>query len=424
MNAAVPSVAAPPAASPRRRARKSEAELVSQIPRIAVAIETRWIQGRQIVQGILRYVRLRDPWEIRLFNPDEPLRRQLDFKTWKPSGIISRGYFADDCAAANVPVVFCDFEYEWKRGPGLPWSGRPEVRVDDLRVGKVGAEHFLRRGYRNLAYCGSVDDYAYSLDRARGFCERAAVDEIVPFVYETPPARQKKWEREQLRLARWLRSLPKPVGLMAANDLRAQQILATCDACGFDVPSDVAVLGVDADELFCALSGVSLSSIPIDSFRGGFTAARLLDETLRGAAVPPVVYSPPLEIVARKSTDFYPVDDDAVAEAIRYINMNVNRPISANLVARRVDLSRRALNFRFEKATRTTVHQYIVSAKTDRIANLLRVTSWPLRKIAEQTGFNSAAYLCEFFFANVGQTPGEYRRQNVDAFGGPFFEEN
>ncbi len=70
---------------------------------------------------------------------------------------------------------------------------------------------------------------------------------------------------DEAGVAAWLRKLPTPVGLLASNDIRAQQVLIACQNAGMRVPDDVAVIGVDNDDVICPLCDPPLSSVEPDT---------------------------------------------------------------------------------------------------------------------------------------------------------------
>jgi len=72
------------------------------------------------------------------------------------------------------------------------------------------------------------------------------------------------WQEERRLLARWLESLPKPVGLMACNDDCGQQVMEACKLVGLPVPDAVGVIGADNDELVCGLSDPAMSSVRVN----------------------------------------------------------------------------------------------------------------------------------------------------------------
>jgi len=95
------------------------------------------------------------------------------------------------------------------------------------------------------------------------------------------PGERKDWTLDQKRLTRWLLGLPKPVAILAADDARARQVLETCQLAGLNVPGDIALLGVDNDELVCENTSPTLSSIQPDFDAGGYEAASLLEQLMR-----------------------------------------------------------------------------------------------------------------------------------------------
>ena len=109
--------------------------------------------------------------------------------------------------------------------------------------------------------------------------------------------------RQPLRIA-LLMGLPKPVAILAANDIPARDLTDACRELGFRVPDRVAVLGVDNDEVECGLSDPPLSSIAIPAERIGYAAAELLDRMMAGEKTPPkTTFLPPVRVVTRQSTD-------------------------------------------------------------------------------------------------------------------------
>ncbi|MDO4588146.1 MAG: DNA-binding transcriptional regulator [Planctomycetia bacterium] len=382
-------------------------------PRVAIAIETSQIQGREIIRGIMQYTRLHTRWEFCIISPFISLSKQLDMKQWDGSGIITRGFYHHEVLATGLPVVFCDLQEDQLRQPGHLCTDYPEVRINDFRVGELGAEYFIKQMYRHFAYCGTVFPFTYSQDREIAFCRRLEQEGYSAHVYRLPSKISAKWENEQKCLATWLRSLPKPIGLMAVNDPRGQQIVSTCLSEGIIVPEEVAVLGVDNDELFCELSDIPLSSIPINARLGGIRAAELLDLQFQNTLdLPKTSFVEPFTPISRQSTDYFPVDDPLVSKALRFIRMNVRKPISANMVAQYLNCSRQTLRIRFLKTVGHSVHEEIVLLKMDLIRQYLRETNCPLHEIASRVGFSSQMYLCEFFLRHAGQTPGEYRQEN------------
>ena len=143
-------------------------------------------------------------------------------------------------------------------------------------------------------------------------------------IYRDPHAGGRTWTRSQRALGAWLVSLAKPAGLMADNDHRARLLLDACRAVKLSVPDEVAVIGVDNDELLCQLSTPLLSSVEQGSRIIGYEAAALLDRVMSGQK--PRIRKrvvDPVGVVARDSTYTLAIDDTRVAEAMRYISGHV-----------------------------------------------------------------------------------------------------
>src|SRR5690606_4461632 len=84
------------------------------------------------------------------------------------------------------------------------------------------------------------------------------------------------------RLRALLEDLPRPCGVLAANDDLGATIVATCISMDLRVPEDIAVLGVDDDEVACEMSEVPLSSIAQPLYAIGYESARMLQRLLLG----------------------------------------------------------------------------------------------------------------------------------------------
>jgi LacI family transcriptional regulator len=224
--------------------------------------------------------------------------------------------------ASGLPLIAMDLSDEQVAG-GKPLARLSELRPDSHKAGRMAAEHLLERGFRNFGYCG----YAvrtWSERRQQGFCERLAEADFQAHVYQPPKCRTPlPWQRERAVIMAWLRSLPKPVGIMACNDVRGRQVLEASTVGKMPVPDEVAVVGVDDDQLLCELSNPSLSSVVLNAEHGGYRAAELLDKLMsRRKTAPQRIEVDPLWVVTRQSTDVVAVEDQEVATALRFIRQN------------------------------------------------------------------------------------------------------
>ena len=158
-----------------------------------------------------------------------------------------------------------------------------------------------------------------------------------------PHFAQPRWEDEQKALTDWLQQLPRPAGLMACDDCRGREVLEACRTAGIRVPEEMAVIGVDNDELLCELADPPLSSVALNAEAGGYQAAMLLDRMMHGRQCEPARLTvEALHVVTRRSTDIVAIDDPVVAAALRYIHDHAATPIGIGDVVEHVLLSRRA----------------------------------------------------------------------------------
>ncbi|MCS7306697.1 MAG: substrate-binding domain-containing protein [Thermoguttaceae bacterium] len=226
---------------------------------------------------------------------------------------------------------------------------------------------------------------------------------------------QQSWKREMDRVADWVRRLPKPVGVMAANDFRAIQLLDACRRAQVAVPEEVAVIGVDDEEVVGRLANPPLTSVIPDAWRMGWEAAALLDLLMRGQP-PPLMekFIPPKGIVVRQSTEITAIEDPLLAAALSYIRQYACQGICIRDIVRHVGLSHSALQWRFRRSLGRTIHQMLLKARMERAKMLLAETDLTLAELAERTGFHYAEYLDSVFCKHVGIRPGQYRRQATE----------
>jgi LacI family transcriptional regulator len=381
-------------------------------PKVALIIESSRAYGRGLLQGIARYVREHGAWSI--FHQE---RRASDappawLKDLQGDGIIARveGHkLASAIGRLGVPAVDV-------RGLLLD-LGLPLIETDDEAVVRLAFEHLRERGFRQFAFCG-FPGANYSDTRRRYFAQRIAEAGFKCHDY-TPPVRLRSiasFDHEQKGLifeedvAEWIAQLPKPIGLLACNDIRGQQVLNACRQIGVAAPDEVAVLGVDNDEVVCDLADPPLSSVIPNTERIGYEAAALLDKMMAGHPAPlSPTYIPPLGVATRRSTDVLAIDDRHIAAALRFIREHACEGIGVPDILSAVPLSRSALERRFATLVGRAPKAEILRVQLQRARELLATTDFPLNVISEKAGFKHPEYLSAIFKKKTGITPGRYR---------------
>ncbi len=378
----------------RRRAR----------PHVALIVESSIAYGRGLLRGIARYLREHGPWSIFLEQRELGAALPDWIRAWKGDGILTRT--ADPrILRAGLPTVGL-----YDRGPDR--LKLPMILNDNEAVGRLAARHLLDRGFRRLVYFGPAGEYWSEL-RWQGVRELSADAQRHVSV-------RGRWELQQERLAAWLRRLPRPFGLVAANDMHGLRALDACRRAGLAVPEDVAVVGVDDDAELCELSDPPLSSVRLNPERAGFEAAALLDRLMQGRKAPrEATLVGPLGVTSRPSTDILAIDDPSVARAIHVIRRRAFEGISVEELMREIPLSRRALEHRFRQRLGRTPKEEIQRLRLERARVLLAGTDLPVARIAEQLGFHQAAYLSAVFRRELGTTPAAYRKRQRPQRGAP-----
>jgi len=381
---------------------------------VALLVESSRAYGRAVLLGISKFVRQHRNWSVQSEEwrwTDGP---PAWLKNWHGHGIIARVETREVAAAIQklrIPAVDV-------RG-SVENSGLPLIDTDDRKVAELAAEHLLERGFRQFAFCGFVGAN-YSDKRSRWFHERLARAGFSCSVYRPREtlrnAETIEYEKRGLffedHLAKWLQKLPKPVGLMACNDIRGQQVTKLCRRSGVMVPEEVAVVGVDNDEVLCELSDPPLTSVVPDSARIGYDAAVLLDALMTGQAPDSKqILVAPLGIITRGSSDVLALEDRQLAAGLRFLRENAFRHIDMNQVARAAGLSRRVLERRFLTQVGRSPKAEVIRLRVERAKELLLETAWSLAEVAEKTGFTHGEYLHSVFTLKTGMTPGEFRKQ-------------
>ncbi len=288
----------------------------------------------------------------------------------------------------------------------LPATRFPSVVSDDVAVGRVGADYFLRLGFRRFVFF-NPDERSFAKLRHDGFAARLA---------ETSARCLAASSRQEL--VDLLGSIETPVAVMGSNDSAALGALDACRARNLKVPDQVAVLGVDNDDLVQSLAYPPLSTVNTARQRIGFEAAAMLEKLMTTEAadtdeaadrVPLLI--PPTGVITRQSTDVLAIADEDVADAVRYIHAHAGRPITVEDVARELTLSRRQIERRFRAALGRSILDEIQRCRVDRARQLLVETELTLPQIALASGFASASYFSVVFGKSQGMTPGTYRER-------------
>jgi LacI family transcriptional regulator len=367
----------------------------SRRPQVALLLETSCEYGRGLLRGIVRYSRLHGPWSLNVA-PGHLQQIFPNARSWNGTGIIGRTQSPEMLnliRSTGLPFVSASLDDCRSLYSGNNFG---EINTDCAAIARMVADHFVDRGLHHFAYCG-FDGYGWSSHREEVFSQYLNGLE--------------RWEDEQPALREWLRTLRKPVGLMACNDVCGRKVLEACAAIGLRVPEDIAVVGVDNDEMLCELSSPPLSSVVLDLERAGYEAATLLHRMMRGESIPDSrIMVAPSFIAIRQSSDVVAPKDPYVAVALRFVKDHAGKAISVSDVSREVGVSRRTLERRFYGALGRSIASEITRSKLERAKRILRETNLPSHRVAAAAGFGSVKTFNRVFRYSEGMPPNHFRQ--------------
>ncbi len=306
---------------------------------------------------------------------------------------------------------------------------RPDIPLtricgDHRLIGEIAADHLSERGFQQAAYFSTEFQRPHEL-RGEGFSER--------FLRQTgqPPAQliwarsagreSDNWQAQSKWLKNALKKLPKPLAVFCYCDYDAAKVEAVCLEAGYNVPHDIAILGVDNDTLVCENLRIPLSSVRHDLDRIGYEGAALLNRLMSGEKAPAAPgLIPPRGVELRASTDSLTHSDPLVRSVLQYFRDNLGRSIGVDAVATAVGVSRHKLEEHFDQILGQTVYATLLHMRVFAVKRLLSLTDLPVKEIAQQTGFCHAQHLNNAFRRLAHCTPSAHRqRERLQAESGP-----
>ena len=374
--------------------------------RIFIALRMAGVAGQEKLSGVFRFLGENHDWDVTL------VRTAAEFTPERVRRALAEGYdgfivsipdtepTAALLASSSVPTVVMDIH-----DPAL--SARPTnivfIRNDPGEIGRLAAEHLLSSGRcRSYAFVHKNSLLEWSVDRFNAFQKTLRANGLFAHELSEPGG---------------LAALPRPVGVLAANDDRGYEVLEFCRRHRLRVPQDVCVLGINNDVFICENCRPNLSSIQPDFEQEGYLAAQALAALLRNAARkrPPVAARTDFvgvkTLVRRDSTADFSIAGRLVQKALVYIRKNALRGISVADVARHLGCSRRLADLRFRELMGTTIGETIITTRLDEVKRLLATTKDSVASVSAQCGYANANYLKNLFKKRFGVSPREWRER-------------
>ncbi len=394
---------------------------MKRLTHIVLMVDASRAYGRGICRGVADFADHREDW---LILPHE--RPELnELPEWLEKSRI-------DGIIAYIPNRKLYRRISGLGVPAVDVHGRcrtpliPVIESDAQAIASLAVQFFLKSGFQHLAYCGYPSVF-FSDQREEAFRAQAAKLDRTAYVYAPSSDNrlgedlyqfEKGTATPEAGLGGWLQSLPKPVAILAGNDIRGQQVINACREAEIKVPEEAAVLGVDNDELICRLCRPTLSTIEPDVEKIGHLAGELMAAQLAGKPVGGSYQVPPRRVMERQSTDMVVADHPVVVNAARLIRDHDCAELSVDQICEAVGRSRSTLDKLFQVHLGRSVAGEMTRIRLQRSQGLLSDSDWPLAEIARRCGFSSATYFCRFFKRITGQTPDAYRQAQTARISG------
>ena len=378
---------------------------------VAISIDPVSDNNRGMLRGVVEYLCQQPGFSISKVGavPFVPL---AGLKKWKGDGAICIAETPEQLKQlAALPFPKVSVSLHQKPPPRLP-----TVHSDNEAIGRLAANHLREAGLTQFAFVGHLG-WQHNVARLAGFrsaLEQCSAECLVIGVGFSGRRQPQTWTAniDQKALAKGLKRLRFPVGIFAAHDEFAHDVIVALQGAGRSVPYDAAVIGVNNYRLICETSDPPLSSIAQSSHKIGYTAAELLHGLIEGKKPPndPILV-PPGQLIARRSSDYSAVDDEIVLHAMNFIRDRCGDPITAEDVVEQAGVSRRTLDKRFIAALGHPAAEEIRLSRIRKARELLASTDMKVTMVGLSCGYDSPSGFVRAFREAVGQTPQQFRKQ-------------
>ncbi|PWK06003.1 LacI family DNA-binding transcriptional regulator [Tumebacillus permanentifrigoris] len=184
--------------------------------------------------------------------------------------------------------------------------GRPEINLPISWVNNNNVEacyqatrHLIGLGHKRIGFLGGDETFVVTRDRLQGYHQ--ALDEAgIPQDRRLMFASSFVEQGGYLGMTRLLALPDRPSAVVASDDLLAFGAMRAAGELGYRIPEDIAVVGFNNVRL-TEMSNPSLTSVDVQIYELGVTAANLLIEQMRGGVLMDKHVIVPTQMVIRNS---------------------------------------------------------------------------------------------------------------------------
>lgn len=376
---------------------------------IALDLEDPYPHHQDVFSGVMQFARQRPGWRCVIDEHPGALTRQRRLDRNAYDGIIARADPPIQRLVKRLGVPLVNAQYEHHK-PGMA-----TVRIDNEATGRLAAEHLLNRGYSRFGVLVSGRG-KNRLDITQAFTERIEEEDKTCDIQTLPEgdaADASHWVRMENFLEQWVVQMQPPMGLFIESTITARLLVEMGHELGLRVPQDLAVLCYENNRAMDEVS-TQLSAIENNYERFGYEAAALLDRLMDGQPVPdsPILV-PPQGIIARTSTDYFAVEDELVAQALKFISENLAGKLTVESIAYELAVSPRTLQNRFDAALGHGVGSEVRRFRLAAAKIMLAEPERTVASIATRVGFASSAVMSQAFTRELGMSPTAFRKQQL-----------
>ena len=365
---------------------------------ILVAFEKSLISRTRKLGGIYRAAMERGIISPRVMDEGRELTREFVDKAVK-DGV--RAFIVGAIGVESAIARICELSLPLAT-ISLPYGNRRNmctVCTDNKAIAKEAVRLlFGNRHFASYAYFPANGDPEWSEERWRNF--RDIIKKSSSLVPIKLP---------HDGIAEMLDELPRPVGLFAANDSYAVELMGTCHKIGISIPADASVVGVDNEEFLCEHASPPLTSIFPDFEKEGYLAATAIADMLSGKQVPQKIMCGLKQSVIRKSAMGECYAESVVNRAMSIIDSEATSGLNVSDLCTRLRISRRLLDMRFREVKDMSPKDAIINRRLAALKKSLKYSDDPIAAVCAHCGFGSENHPKKLFRQRFGMTMRDYR---------------
>ena len=372
---------------------------------VVIKLRLETATGRNILAGILKGIRDRDNCAISIASDDDGFMRLAATASAIIADTSSNIDTIQKAIADGKPVVLLN-DWRFKNHP----SNLGHIRTDDGEIGFKAADYFMSIGrFRSFGFVPAYADKEWSVKRGRAFALRLGRKGHECRVFSHGKSGAKDIEA-------WLKNLPKPAAVFCAWDAVAAEVTSAARAAKVKIPSQIVLLGVDNDEVYCTSSSPQISSIEFDAENEGRMGIKLLLKMMKsrkGGVSRTICCGSARRIVERESTRPPTPAAYMIERAIKFIAENATKGIGPQDVAEHLGISRTLLDLRFREMGDATVGELILERRLAALSTMLRKSKSPIYRAVKDCGFGSVNHAKAVFKKRFGMTMREWRSSGI-----------